>query len=700
MTDSRVVRWALIVIILLLGWGLRLVYLEGVPPGWRDDELINIHTLSSQVLDGQFPVYYLGASGHEPLYHHMHAGVHAILGFNVLSGHILSVMFGMLSIPLTYSLVRRLFPRQRTTAMIAALTLATSFWSLMYSRIAMRHISLLPFVLATLYVFWRQMDTEQPRLWGWGLTGFLLGTGIYTYTASRLFPVLLVVFVAYLALFHRDRFFKHWRGLALALVLTAVLVAPLGIAIARNRTTAAIEGIGADARVTELARPLRALLQDGDLRPVIEVTVETLGMFHASGDPEWLYNIPGRPVFNLLGGVLLWGGVILCLCRWREPRCFLLLAWLGLGLSPAFISIPPASLGHTIVAQPVAYILPALALTELRRALQLLSPARTRFPALGSWALILLFVGTNGLRDLENYFWSWPQDEMVRFLYRADYRHIAAHLDSHPSLGDLAVASTLMGPWDRLALEVDMERDDVDVRLFDPRRALVWTAGDQPASVVMTAWPRPAPPIADLLNVQAVSSETLPPNLTLHELSPIEPTDALSSVGCPFTNAGGTIDDRPYRFANGLELMGICWLDDSADAPDPELALLTVWAVAEPLDLPPLPLVANPPPPGVYAGPRLAVFAHLLASDADSEVLHGPEVPVAGDDGFWVDPLTLSPGDRFIQIHRFAIPEESATTHYTARLGLYDPLTEERWPVFDTAGNPVGDHVLIRAADR
>lgn len=699
MTDSRAVRWGLIIIILLLGWGLRVVCLEQVPPGWRDDELINIHTLSSKVLDGQLPIYYLGASGHEPLYHHLHAGVHAVLGFNVLSGHILSAMFGMLSIPLTYSLVRRLFPRQRVTAMIAAFTLATSFWSLMYSRTAMRHISLPPFVLATLYVFWRQVDAEQSGLWRWGLMGLLLAASIYTYTASRLLPVLVIFFAVYLALFHRHRWLKNWRGFGLAMVLAAILVAPLGMAIARNRTRAAIDGIGADARVAELAGPLRAL-QDGNPRPVIGSTVETLGMFHASGDPEWLYNIPGRPVFNLLGGALLWVGVMLCLYRWREPRYFLLLPWLGLGLSPAFISVPPASLGHTIVAQPVAYILPALALTELRRASPGLSPLRTRLPALGSWALILLFVGTNGLRDLESYFWSWPQDEMVRFLYRADYRDIASHLDAHRLQGDLAVASTLMGPWDRLALEVDVGRDDVDVRLFDPRRALVWTAGEQPASVVMTGWPRPAPPIADLLNVQAVSSEALPPSLTLHELSPIERTDPLSSVGCPFTNTGGTIDDRRYRFANGLELMGICWLDDSADAPDPELALLTVWIVAEPLDLPPLPLIANPPPPGVYAGPRLAVFAHLLASDPDSEVLRGPDVPVAGDDGFWVDPLTLRPGDRFVQIHRFVIPPEAATTHYTVRLGLYDPLTEGRWPVFDTAGNPVGDHVLIRAADR
>ncbi len=697
MTDSKAIRWVSVISLLLLSWGVRLICLEEVPPGWRDDELINIHALSSQVLDGQFPLYYLGASGHEPLYHHLHAGVHAVLGFNVLSGHILSVMFGTLSIALTYSLVRRLFPREPTAAIVASLSLATSFWSLMYSRIAMRHISLPPFALALLYVLWRQIDAETPGLWGWGLMGLLLGAGTYTYTASRLLPVLVVAFAAYLALFHRDRFLRHWRGLALALVLTAVLVAPLAVVITRNRSKVAIEGVGADARVTELAGPLRALRR-GDPRPVIESTVQTLGMFHATGDPEWLYNIPGRPVFNLLGGVLLWVGVILCLYRWREPRYFLMLPWLGLGLFPAFISIPPASLGHTIVAQPVAYILPALALAEFRRASQRLSSRQPRLPALGSWALIVLFVVTNGIRDLESYFWSWPPEEMVRFLYRGDYRDLAAHLDSHPRLANLAVASTLMGPWDRLAIEVDTGRDDIAVRLFDPRRALVWPAGHQ-SSVVTTLWPIPEPAITDLLEAQTVSSEPLGPNLTLHQLSPIETADSLYLGSCVLVDKDDAAGHRRYRFANGLELMATCWLDQDAGAPETELTLLTAWVVARPLELPPIPLVANPPPPGTYAGPRLAVFAHLLVPDAGSEALHQAEASSAVDDGFWVDPLTLSPGDRFIHIHRFALSDEVTTGSYAARLGLYDPMTGVRWSVLDAAGNPAGDHVVVRGGD-
>jgi len=145
-TKHQIRHWTLIVTLLLLAWGLRLCCLETVPPGWRDDELINIHALSGEVLAGHFPLYFTGASGHEPLYHCVHAGVHALLGFNVLSGHLLSVACGTLAVALTYGLAWRLFGR--TTAIVASLALATSFWSLMYSRTGMRHISATPFALA------------------------------------------------------------------------------------------------------------------------------------------------------------------------------------------------------------------------------------------------------------------------------------------------------------------------------------------------------------------------------------------------------------------------------------------------------------------------------------------------------------------------------------------------------------------------
>lgn len=696
MSGVRRRRWILIVLLLLFAWGLRVCFLEEVPPGWRDDELINIHALSGRLLRGEFPIYYLGASGHEPLYHHLHAGVHAVLGFNVLSGHILSVAFGMLSVALTYSLVRRLFPGTRATAAVAALTLAVSFWSLMYSRTAIRHISLPPFVLVTVYVLWRRLDAERASCWHWVSIGLLLGLSLYTYTASRLLPVILIVFVGYLALFHPERLEGRWRGIAVALIVMALLATPLSVAIVQGRSRRAIEGIGADARVTELASPLRAL-QDGDPQPLLISVVKTLGMFHASGDPEWLYNIPGRPVFGLFSGLLLWLGVALCLYRWRDPAYFFLLPWLGLGLSPAFISTPPASLSHTIIAQPVVYILPALALVEICRWLEARQSATLRralvsgsapaemelsrvLTAAGSLVLIV-FVVSNAIRDLRDYFVVWPERGMVRLLYRADQREVADYLDSHPEITDVAVGSGLMGPWDRTALEVDIERENILPRLFNPERALLWAAGDSPPIVILPSWPDSTGPIEDLLGPgREVSS-----HLTVH-MPPVVSDAGPLSERAPADTASLKRLASKTRFANGLTLAQVRWLGEDRPTPGEEGNLLTLWQVSEPLDLPPMPIVAQPPPPETYSGPRLAIFAHLL--DADGRVL-------SIDDGLWVDPLTLQPGDRFVQIHRLAVPSDSSVWPHALELGLYDPKTNQRWDAVGAEGASGTDLVYI-----
>jgi hypothetical protein len=110
---------------------------------------------------------------------------------------------------------------------------------------------------------------------------------------------------------------------------------------------------------------------------------------------------------------------------------------------------------------------------------------------------------------------------------------------------------------------------------------------------------------------------------------------------------------------------GLCLLRAEYRSTDGILEL--TWLVGDKLSLPPLPLISNPPPPGVYAGPRLHVFTQL--QDDAGNLL-------AGDDGLWVDPLTLETGDVFLQRHYLAAPENRQPAAVV--VGLYDPLTGER----------------------
>jgi hypothetical protein len=551
----------------------------------------------------------------------------------------------------------------------------------MYSRTAIRHISLPPLALTVLYLLWRSVvgASRSSRLRSpviQILLGVALGAALYTYPAARMLPVLIILFGVYLALFHHEDFGRCWRGLALALVIAALLAIPLGFAIFKGSGEARVLGITADARVAELAVPLREL-QSGNPWPLLANVWTTLGMFHSTGDPEWLYNISGRPVFNLPWSILMWAGVALCLWRWRRPRYFLTVLWLGVSLVPTFSSIPPASLSHSILAQPVVYIFPALALAELRlRASTVETSRRALFLAV-CHLLVAAFLVTTVFRDVRDYFVVWPQRGLVRFLYRAVYRDAAEHLNANPTITDLAIASDLQGPWDRLAVSVDVHRGGTAVRRFDAERALVYPAGVAPQLILPYDYP-----LAPLVE-EAVAKDTRPTTGSGWPFRlftyPGEPTWWPSQTPDWVAQATGA------HFSNGLSLVGWGWPEGTPE-PGRSASLLTGWTVSGALDLPPMPIVANPPPPGTYAGPRLAVFAHLISAEGQ---------PLAGDDGLWVDPLTLEPGDRFFQLHSLAPPPDAPGGSYQVHLGLYDPMTGGRLPIVTAEGEPGADHILI-----
>jgi 4-amino-4-deoxy-L-arabinose transferase-like glycosyltransferase len=673
---------ALVAGILVLAWGLRLCCIDSVPPGWRDDELINMFALSGKVLDGEYPLYFTGASGHEPLYHYLHAAVLAGFGFNALGGVLLSAALGVLSVALAYVVARRLFGP--VAAVLCALMLSASFWSLMYSRTAIRHVSLLPFALAFLYWYVRHLEGfrgSEGGLAGGELRrtaalGVLLGLSVYTYAGARLLFLVPVAMAAYLGLAHPGRLKGHWRWTT-GLVLTGLVVAaPLAIAIAGGFSEQAAEGIGAEGRLFELAVPVRELLA-GNAEPMLEGALTTLGMFHATGDPEWLYNIPGRPVFGLLGGLLMWAGVVRCLAGWRDSRRVLALLWLVLGLVPGFAFVPPASLGHTILAQPVVYMLVADTLVWVfGGALGFASRLPRRSAAVAARAIVtslaVALVLAIVVRDLGDYFLVWPEDGMVGLLYRADYREAATFLAQRADIADAAVASALRGPWDRLALQVDAGRDDLAIRLFNPERALVWAAGQGTTPVVLTEWPSAEPLISGLLDEYGSPDQVISERVSVVSLGALSGLEASA--------------ERPLaRFANGLALLGLRRLDAGTEAGS-AVSLLCTWLIENGPQLPPIPIVANPPPPGVYSGARLSVFVHVVDPEGQS---------AAGDDGLWVDPVTLRQGDYFVQAHVLEVPAGLALERCLLEVGLYDPKTGERWPAFDPDGGALGDSLLL-----
>ncbi len=627
-------RWG-IVAILLLAWALRWVALMEVPPGWRDDDLIELYTFSYEILETGPVLYLPGASGHEPFYHTIRAPLLAVAGLNQASARWLAAIFALWSVLLTWSVGRRLFTRG--VGMLSAALVAVSFWSLMYSRVAIRHIGALPWMLMAIYWGWRILHDERPPRGS--VVGLTVGVALafMTYYAGRVVPALLLVALPFVKP-RPGRWKLYLAGIGAGLLLAAPIFWAL------------LNVPGSDARVDELAGPIRALMQ-GDLNPVWEMTRTTLGMFHATGDPEWLYNISGRPVFGILGAILFFLGIATRLAHLDQPNARFVLLWLLLGIAPAFISIPPSSYGHTILALPATYILISMPMKAAAR----------RWPrtALPLAALTLLVVAA---RDLPDYFVTWNEASMVRFLYRGDYRDLTEYLDAHGEIDDAVVSSMLFGPWDQVAVETDRRREDMRLRWVNPERALVGEAEGRPLPLYLQE-ENPRHPRLQAL-IDAAPAVEAPEGLEGVRLALPEPPEDVRAAD----ESGEALATQP--FAGALRLEGVAW--EPAPAPGREAWAATWWQVTGELPLPERELLPHPPPPDVYNGPRLKVFAHLYAGDGTL---------LLGDDGLWVDPYSLEFGDRILQWHRFALPEDAPPGPYTLALGIYDPLTGERWPL-------------------
>ena len=652
----------------LLAFFLRVWQLNDTPPGWRDDELINSLVSSQKVIDGEWAVYYPDASGHEALYHILNAAMLALFGPGTAGIRLLSSILGTLTVPLTYLVGQRLFGR--AVGLLAASLLVVSFWSLMYSRVGIRHISLPVFMLAAFYFFLKglaingarsavkEYDPLSPpaQLTDFLLAGLFMGIGFYTYFASRGIPLILLAFCAYILLFQRSRLRGRWRGLMLTFAVAIALALPLVVTLGRQPES--------EARVEELAVPITAA-QEGNFGPLTEHVSRTLGMFHAGGDEEWLYNIPFRPVFGPLAAVFFWSGVAIAawyalaplgrLIRRQERSdtlsnmkvdleaagAFVLIWWLA-GISPGFVSVPAASLGHTIIAQSATYILAALPILVIGRL------GQRRFSTSGGRSVAQLLPLGAGLlllaavtwRDLPDYFTTWPERGMTRFLYRAEIRDLADYLNEHPDLVDVGVTSFLAGPWDRLALAIDLQHPkEFRPRWYNPERVILLETGSEPAIAFKSMVPGPPLDATSYIPLTGVSAGAFDLYEVTNERSP-----AAAETVC---------------FQNGL-----CVQEAIYDADDGRLTV--TWQVAHPLDLPPQPLISNPPPPDVYAGPRLLVFAQRL--DDEGQLLNG-------DDGLWIDETTLMPGDLFRQVHYLVEPEDAAGV---VVFGLYDPMTGDR----------------------
>ena len=448
------ILWALVAILLLAAF-LRLWKLDVVPRGPSHDEAYN-GLMAQEVLEGYLPVFFKVNVGVEPGLIYPQAAAFWAFGYNATVQRWVSVVFGLLTVALTYALAARLF-RSYLIGLLSTMMVAISFWHVFVSRLALRAVVMPPLQILTLLFFWRGLENRSQR--DFVLAGLFGGLTMYTYLSSRFLPLVPVAFVLYLLIRRRD-FRGLWGYLGLMVAVWFLVFLPLGVYYVNNPHWF----VSRAEQTFHLSRSAGSWLL-----VILKQTLATLGMFSFEGDPSWRYNLAGRPVFDWVMALAFYAGVVLSFFRSVKkpklnPYAFILITQVIM-LVPDFITGDSPHFLRTIGTVPTTFIFPAIALESLYRLLS----TRWRWlmvALLGAWVALAV------RSTYHDYFDVWAQNPQAREVYSASYAEIADYIQRQADPSTALIAS-ISPDLDRVALNLSAGGEPPPVRWFDATKVLV-----------------------------------------------------------------------------------------------------------------------------------------------------------------------------------------------------------------------------------
>ncbi|NTU63072.1 MAG: glycosyltransferase family 39 protein, partial [Chloroflexi bacterium] len=359
-----------------------------------------------------------------------------MFGKSVWAARLPSIVLSLIAMCVIWALARRLF------GPIAALTalagFAITFWTVAFGRIVSPVVMIVPLGALSAYFFWRAFSAQGKRALAlWVCAGLWLGMALLAYTASRVLPVVFVAFGVYALISKQNERRKWIKAIAITVGVAAIVAAPMFIYLATNP---ADDQLG----FFDIDRPLRELKQ-GNLEPMIETSLRTLGMFTFVGDPLPYYDVPDRPVLDPIGSLLLLIGLIICVWRWRKPEYIFVLLWFFIGLIPSMLSQPAPNYTRTLSTQIIFLIIVGIAVDAWVR----------RFPNKLTYALIGLIFAGNLVWTARDYFFVWPANNEVRFWHHTGLYAVTQHAQRDPDNSPLVVClpDYLIEPPDILRIE-------------------------------------------------------------------------------------------------------------------------------------------------------------------------------------------------------------------------------------------------------
>lgn len=358
--------------VIVLGAVLRLSALGSNPPALFRDEAEKGYTAWSLARLGGYTA--LDPQTGAPSFHHLPLFIETpgaltsaiyqyaatpfvgLLGPTEFAIRLPAALAGILGVVVCYLLAFSL-ARDRRIALLAALFLAVSPWSVIFSRWAAQGIFVPLFTSAGLWLLWRDGDDDLTRLpLRWPLAVVCFSLAAYAYAPARLTTPLLVALAGLCSLPVIRR-----RPVTTAISGTLFFSVAVGLIVFQATTGAERFGrvsVFADATIVE-AFGLAFINYVKHFSPVY---------LFVSGDAEWRHSIPGV-------GQMLWveapcfiAGLIM-LIRRRRRADWLLLGWLLIGPIPAALTREAPHALRSIATLPAPSIISAIGLLTIWQSL-------------------------------------------------------------------------------------------------------------------------------------------------------------------------------------------------------------------------------------------------------------------------------------------------------------------------------------------
>ncbi len=345
----------LIVLIIILAFALRFYNLGQNPPSLTWDEAAWGYNAYSIGIDGKdefgrfLPYDYLESFGDfkPPIYAYLTVLPIFLFGLNELAVRIPSAFFGVLTVFMTFFLVKRIFFKSKNNnlyALFSALFLAISPWHIMLSRAAFEANIASFFIVLGVWAF---LAGVQDRKWYLLLSAFSFALSIYTFNTSRIVAPLLLLLLLYA---FRKKLLEIKKQTIFAIILGLLILAPVVSFLLSPQASLRFKEVNIFSDISVVEKANQQIQNDGNAlwsniinnRRVL-YSLEYVRHYFDNLNPNFLFiKGDGNPKFSIqdVGQMYIWDIVffisgIFLLIRKKEDNWWLIPSWLLLGIIPA-----------------------------------------------------------------------------------------------------------------------------------------------------------------------------------------------------------------------------------------------------------------------------------------------------------------------------------------------------------------------------